>query len=176
MVDDIYMQITDQPSSREELLGMAAQWEGRESLEAALERGAVQLLGIAGLEEGRPSKALPAAFESVCQRLPSGSKARLSINLSHLLLRMDEGSVLSVLSRLLELNRQYQGVSLGVINPTMVDQASCEKIRAAADGIVRVWSEGNYHYVQVRKTVNSVYTPVYAFLEIPSPPYMQILG
>ena len=175
-VDDVYIQVTDHPAEREELLSAAAQWEGTEALETALEGGAVQLLGVSSLEEGDSWQQLVGRFESLCQQLKKQSKARLIINLSRLLLRMEDKDVHALLARLLELNHRYHGVCLGVINSRIVDEESWERIRAAADGIVRVWSEGNYYYVQVRKTVNSVSTPVYAFQEIPEPPFMRILA
>jgi hypothetical protein len=57
-----------------------------------------------------------------------------------------------------------------------VPSEDLEKLRAAADGLVRVWSQGNYSFLQVQKTVNSVRTPVYSLHQIGEPPFIEILS
>jgi len=65
---------------------------------------------------------------------------------------------------------------LGMINPSAVPAEELEKVRAAADGIVRVWSQGNYSFLQVLKTANSVRTPVYSVHQTATPPFIEILS
>jgi hypothetical protein len=64
---------------------------------------------------------------------------------------------------------------MGVVSPRVASMDQLEKLRTAADGIVRVWTEGSYTYLQVVKTVNSARTPVYAINQIPSPPFVEIM-
>jgi len=104
-----------------------------------------------------------------------GRKVRVQMDLTRMLPDDPEG-FFPALGRILDLNRQYDGVAMGVLNPRSVDTESVVRLRAAADGIVRVWSEGSYHYVQVVKAVNSVQAPVHAFLETPEPPFIKLLG
>ena len=64
---------------------------------------------------------------------------------------------------------------MGVVSPRTVGEDQLEKLRTAADGIIRVWTEGSYSFLQVLKTVNSARTPVYAIRQIRQPPFVEIV-
>ena len=68
------------------------------------------------------------------------------------------------------------GIAFGTLTPGTICEEARENVRTIADGIIRIWSTGSYNYLQVIKTVNSVRTPTYAFLETGEPPYVDILG
>jgi hypothetical protein len=71
--------------------------------------------------------------------------------------------------------RGQRSVVLAMVTPRATPPEELGKLRAAADGIVRVWSEGSYSFLQVVKTVNSVRTPVYAIKQVPRPPFVKII-
>ncbi len=71
--------------------------------------------------------------------------------------------------------RGQRSVVLGMVAPRSTPPEELGKLRAAADGIVRVWSEGSYSFLQVVKTVNSARTPVYAIRQMPQPPFVKII-
>jgi len=71
--------------------------------------------------------------------------------------------------------RGRRSVVVGSVSPQGFPVEHLEKLRAAADGIVRVRSEGSYTFIQVVKTVNSARTPVYVMRQIAQPPFVEIM-
>jgi circadian clock protein KaiC len=71
--------------------------------------------------------------------------------------------------------RGLRSAVVGLVSPRGAPADHLEKLRATADGIVRVWSEGSYSFLQVVKTVNSARTPVYAIRQKPKPPFVEII-
>jgi len=65
---------------------------------------------------------------------------------------------------------------LGIIQSGLVGEHAIEKLRSLSDGIVRIWQDGDFDYIQVLKTINSIRTRVQPILEIPNPPYVKILS
>ncbi len=62
------------------------------------------------------------------------------------------------------------------MSPSALPCEEMERLRALADGMVRVWTDGNYSFLQVTKTANSVRTPVYSVHQITHPPFIEILS
>ncbi|MCJ7822238.1 MAG: hypothetical protein MUQ26_04025, partial [Armatimonadetes bacterium] len=114
-------------------------------------------------------------FEALHRTVTGRQRVRLHLDLSRGLTMTEPRQFFQFFDSVLEVNRRHRGVALGIVNPKSLDPASVEKIRTAADGIVNVWREGNYNYIQVIKTVNSVRSPVGTFLERPDPPFIEIL-
>ena len=100
---------------------------------------------------------------------------RLQIDISRLLTLLAPGEGYRHVANLAATCRERQAVVLGLVTPSAVPGDDLEKLRAAADGIIRVWSQGNYSFLQVMKTVNSVRTPVYSLHQISTPPFIEIL-
>jgi len=115
------------------------------------------------------------AFEALCREVGDGQRMRVHIDLSRALTVSKGPEFFRCFDGILEVTRRHRGVILGMVNPKSVDSASVEKIRTTSDGIVSVRREANYSYIQVVKTVNSVRSPVSAFLERPDPPFIEIL-
>jgi circadian clock protein KaiC len=115
-------------------------------------------------------------FEAIYRGVTGQQRVRLHLDLSRGLTLADRPQFFRFFDDLLEVNRRHRGVALGVVNPQSLDPTSVEKIRTATDGIVNVWRKGNYNYIQVLKTVNSVRSPVSTFLERPEPPFIEILS
>jgi KaiC/GvpD/RAD55 family RecA-like ATPase len=103
-------------------------------------------------------------------------KLRVFLDLTRVLAGMQSDEFLRRLGPTLgESLRKSGAVAMATLNPDITDKQSVERIRSLADGIIRVWREGNYNYLQVLKTVNSARTPVTAFLEIAEPPFFELL-
>jgi circadian clock protein KaiC len=115
-----------------------------------------------------------AQIERICGQ--AGSKAvRLQVDISQLYALLPQGESYRPLSHLAAACRKGRSVVVGTVSPRAVTPDELEKLRTTADGIVRVWSEGSYAFIQVLKTVNSARTPVYAVRQVPQAPFVQIV-
>jgi circadian clock protein KaiC len=180
---DTYIQIADDHLSRDDLSALARDLGMTGSFEAAEQAGQVHLFGSAaasrgdadGAVFGEPRKII-AAVSGIYRQTGNSRKVRLQVNLSKLITELGESTFYPTLAGLVNLNRTFGGVAFGTLTPGTVPEEAREKVRTIADGIIRIWTSGGYNYLQVIKTLNSVRTPTYAFLETSEPPFVDILG
>ena len=116
---------------------------------------------------------LGSEIDRICKK--ADRPIRVQADISRLLTLLPEGEGQSELLKIASSCQQGQVVLLGVVSPKIAPVDQMEKLRTAADGIVRIWTEGSYSYLQVVKTVNSARTPVYAINQIPEPPFIEIM-
>ena len=180
---DVYVQIADDHLTQEDLSSLAQSLGVGGDLEAAREAGQVHVFGSraavrAGVESAvaADSEQILGALRNIYAKAKDSQKVRVQMNLSRMITELGEESFLLTLSELVNINRIHRGISLGTLSPGTVSEEARERIRTAADGVVTIWTSGSYNYLQVIKTVNSVRTPIYAFLETPEPPFVDILG
>jgi circadian clock protein KaiC len=148
-------------------------------LEERIKHGKVRIIGPVGSANGPASVSADNVvniLEEIFLHLKERQKVRLQIDLSSLAVSLGLRDLLALLSRLLEISTCYGGVALGLIQPHLVGEETLGKVRSLADGIVRIWKQGDFDYLQVLKTVNSVRTRVQTILEIPEPPYLRIVS
>ncbi len=101
---------------------------------------------------------------------------RVTVDISRLFALLPHGEGYRQLVDMAARCREKQAVVLAVVNPSSVEMEDLDRLRAFADGLVRVWTQGNYSYLQVIKTVNSARTPVYPIKQISAPPFIEILS
>ena len=146
-------------------------------MQRGLDSGQVAILGSGptGDEEQEfSSKQFSAELDQL--RVQSSDKRlRVQVDISRLLSLLPPDEGYSAFSKLATMCRGARAVLLGVVSPRAAAPEQPEKLRASADGIVRVWTEGYYSYLQVVKTVNSARTPAYAINETPKPPFLEII-
>ncbi|NIR00124.1 MAG: hypothetical protein GTN78_07955 [Gemmatimonadales bacterium] len=146
-------------------------------LEDAVEAGQVVFLGSQREETtqgGRLAESIAAELDRLCPP-EQGDGIRFQVNVSRLFAFMSPEEANATFVNLTSRCRASRSVVLGAVSPRGAPPDQLEKLRAAADGIVRVWSEGSYSFLQVVKTVNSARTPVYAIRQIPRPPFIEIM-
>ncbi|MHB9129612.1 MAG: ATPase domain-containing protein [Armatimonadota bacterium] len=114
-------------------------------------------------------------LDEAFQQTSRSHRGRLFLDVTRLLTAMEDDIFFATLTPVLDMLQRYGGVCLGFINPDAVPPSAREKLETQADGIVRMWKQDTYNYVQVVKTVNSVLTPVSSMIETNSPPYIKIL-
>ncbi|MHB9022954.1 MAG: ATPase domain-containing protein [Armatimonadota bacterium] len=114
-------------------------------------------------------------LDEAFQETSSAHRGRLFLDVTRLLTAADDDFFFTLLSPVLDMIHQYGGVCLGFLNPEAVPASAREKLATEADGIVRMWKQGTYSYVQVVKTVNSVLTPINSLIETNTPPYLKII-
>jgi circadian clock protein KaiC len=146
-------------------------------LQQAIDANDVIFLGSQEMEAptGAPlAKSISAEVSKLCSsRQDAGT--RFQVNVSRLFAFMSPEEANATFVNLTSLCRGSRSVALGVVSPHGVPMEQLEKLRASADGIVRVWSEGSYSFLQVVKTVNSARTPIYPIRQIPGPPFIEIM-
>jgi circadian clock protein KaiC len=175
---DRYLRIAGQSdeTSRWRALVKAAGLEDR--LQQGLASGDIVFLGVACEEHAAnasPDECITSQLERLCQP-DERTRARFDVDISRLFAFLPPGEASAAVARLTGHCRASKSVILGSVSPLSLPADQLEKLRAAADGIVRVWSEGSYSYLQVVKTVNSARTPIYAIREISQPPFIEILS
>jgi hypothetical protein len=116
------------------------------------------------------------AVEDACLHTQGNQRVRIAVDLTPLLISLGLDDLLSFLSRLMGASQCNGGVIIGIIQSGLIGDQAIEKLRSLADGIIRIWKHGDFDYLQVLKTINSVRTRVQAILETPEPPYIQILS
>jgi len=194
---DLFLEITTSSMRAEKLLHLAQSYGMRDELEQAMVSGDIQIINALELdEEAEKDYALPnlpeeaeeyldrgetalmdavARLEEAFQVTSATRRGRLFIDVTGLLAGLDESMFFAVLSPVLDLLQQYGGICLGFLNPGAVPDSARQKLLTEVDGIVRVWREGYYNYIQVKKTVNSVMTLVNVLTETNTPPYVKLL-
>jgi len=148
-----------------------------ERLDQAVEAGQVIFLGSQKAEApgGAPlAKSIADDLSKLCSsRQEAGT--RFQVNVSRLFAFMSPEEAEATFMNLTSLCRGSRSVALGVVSPHSLPVEQLEKLRASADGIVRVWSEASYSFLQVVKTVNSARTPIYPIRQIAKPPFIEIM-
>jgi len=178
---DIWVQVGSSPVLRRETCGLLMGLGISPSLlEEGMKKGGVRVLGPVTLRGEEPGamnvEDVVNALEEVHQHLQKGQKVRIQLDLSLLLISLGAEGLLGLLSRVLNTVQCYGGVALGLIQPGLVGEEAMEKVRSLADGVIRIWKEGDFDYLQVLKAPNSVRTRVQTILETPEPPYLKILS
>ncbi len=178
---DVWVQVGTSPTLRRELrallmgLGIAGG-----ALDEKIKEGSVRVLGPVskgGEEPGAVSvEDVVNTIEEALLRAQKNQKVRVQMDLSPLLLSLGLEGMLDLLSRVSNTVQCYGGVALGLIHPGLMKREALERVRSLSDGIVRVWKDGDFDYLQVLKTINSVRTRVQTIIEIPDPPYLKILA
>jgi len=115
------------------------------------------------------------ALDTAFQQTTRAHRGRLLLDFTRLATAMEEEFIYDVLPPILDMIRRNDGVGIGLLNPLAILSATRERLLMEADGIVRLWKEGNYTFIQVVKTVNSVQTPVHCVVESNLPPYLHVL-
>jgi len=164
---DRYVRIAGQSDdkSRWRVLMKSAGMERR--LRRATENDEVRFLEPDG-------ETLSAELDQLCVTADAKT-TRIQVDVSRLFAFLPPQQAFTALLNLTARCRQGKTVVLGVVTLRAAPAEQLEKLRAACDGIVRVWTEGNYSYLQVVKTVNSARTPAYALNHIPQPPFVEIM-
>lgn len=180
-------------STRTDKLELLAQSYGfQEEFQQAVQSGNVRIMNIFEEEEDdglhlpsdeengmfdQSEEALLRAIERLddaFQQTSRTHRGRLILDVTRLLTAVDEELFFAILSPVQDMLQRYGGVCLGFLNPDAVPASAREKLLTEADGIVRMWKDNNYNYIQVVKTVNSVQTPVCNIVETNTPPYVRI--
>ena len=174
---DFYLRVAGQSDQKSRWRAFLKQAGMEQSLQKGLDSGEVTLLWPGGKDDAEPPHAvetLQKEIERICAQASERS-VRIQADLSRLfaLLPLEQGY--AAFSSLIALCQSMRAVVLGVVSPRAVPTEQLAKLRTAADGIVRVWTEGSYSYLQVLKTVNSARSPVYAINQMPKPPFIEIM-
>jgi circadian clock protein KaiC len=148
-----------------------------ESLRAAEERGQASLLWCgadAGGNGGVDSGGFDVLLERACEQA-GGALLRVQVDISRLFALLPPGEGYRHLAAMAARCRGKRAVVLGTVTPSAVHEDDLDRIRTFADGLVRVWTQGNYSYLQVVKTANSARTPVFPVKQVNDPPFLQIM-
>jgi circadian clock protein KaiC len=175
---DIYVRVAGQSDerSRWRALMKAAHLEqaflrGLESRQARL----VWTQAAGAQADSLTPDTLRSELEGLAASAP-GRPMRVEVDLSRLFSLLPEPAGYQAFLNLAARSRDTKSVLLGLVNPRAVAPDALEKLRTAADGIVRIWTEGSYSYLQVLKTINSARTPVYAINQVPESPFLEIMA
>lgn len=179
---DVYVQVADDHLTQNDLLSLATSLGVGDNFKAAQEAGHVHVFG-SRTGAGGSDSSVSADPEQMIRNLRNiyegtrdSQKVRVQMNLSKMITELREERFFPVLLDALNINRAYAGVSLGILSPGTVSEEAREKVRTAADGIIRIWTSAGYNFLQVIKAVNSVRSPIYTFLETSEPPFVDILS
>ena len=166
---DVLVHVSGDGHRGDELLNLARAGRFLKEFEAAKKAGNVHLLA-AKLPEATHE------LEKICREAAANSKVRLQLRLSGLLTTQSEEAAFALLTSLLESIRRHSGVAFGLLDPEAVGEAYRGRVRLTADGLIRIWNEGNHDYLQVTKTLNSTRTPICALVETSQPPFLEIVS
>ena len=173
---DTYLRVAGQSDQRSRWRALMKAAGMGEALDRGIESGQVGLLCPGGMCEDEPPMnrgLLESEIVRICKK--SDRPIRIQIDISRLLALLPPGEGMPAVTNVAANCRQGQVVLMGVVSPRVAPVDQIEKLRTAADGIVRIWTEGSYSYLQVMKTVNSARTPVYAINQVPEPPFIEIM-
>jgi circadian clock protein KaiC len=174
---DFFLRIAGKSDARSAWRALLKEAKLDATFDQAVSSGQAKLLWPgAGEGDGgaKPSEIVP-TLAGICDAAGE-TPVRIQIDISRLLTLLASGEGYRQVVSLAASCRERQAVVFGLVNPSAVPCEELEKLRAAADGIVRVWSQGNYSFLQVLKTANSVRTPVYSLHQIAAPPFIEILS
>ncbi len=175
--EDRYVRVAAQSDEHSRWRAMLKTAGLQGKLQQGLNSGQIKFLECqTGRSAAKPMECKSIAEElgRVCQQLDQrGVRFQVDIARLFALTSLEEANATFTLltSRCLD----GKSVVIGTVSPQALEPEHLDKVRAAADGIVRVWSEGSYTFIQVLKTVNSARTPVYVLTQIPRPPFIEIM-
>jgi len=165
-VGDVYAVVNRDTSLPTALVDAAARFGMTDQLNSARESRQLTVLA--------PHSDIAASLKEIQSRGPGGAKTRVFIDLTRMLVGTASEEFLRQLNSLADSLHESGAVAMATLNRDVVDRRVLERIRVLADGIISIWREGSYNYLQVLKTVNSVRTPVVAFLEAGQAPYIEL--
>lgn len=190
---DTYFELATMETRLDKLAQLAKSYGMDSDLQEAVEAGSIHIVnllaeeaddtapvfGALDDEDSRESeeslyKAID-QLDELFQQTSKTNRGRLLLDVTRLLTTVDEETFFALLGPVLDMIQHYGGICVGFLSPDAVPVSAREKLLIEADGIVRVWKEANYKYIQVVKTVNSVLTPVNSIIETNEPPYLKIL-
>lgn len=191
---DNYLELATAGTRLQRLTQLSQSYGMQSDLQQAIDAGKVQIINLLDEqdadhlpllgdedEEEFPGNGQASLFHALeqldeaFQQTSRTNRGRLFLDVTRLLTTVDEELFFVVLSPVLDMIQKYGGICLGFLSPEAVPSSAREKLLTEADGIIRMWKEGNYKYIQVVKTVNSVLTPVCSVIETNEPPYVKIL-
>jgi circadian clock protein KaiC len=173
---DAYVRVAGQSDARSRWRALMKAAGMEEKLERGLASGQVLFLSLdeKGVGKATVLETIESQLEGLCARTRD-RRVRVQVDLSRLFSYMAPEAAYSLALNLARCCKEAHAVVLGVVSPRATPADQLDKLRTAADGIVRVWTEGSYSYLQVVKTVNSARTPVYAVRQIAGPPFIEIM-
>jgi circadian clock protein KaiC len=174
---DFYVRVAGQSDPKSRWRAVMKQIDMEKALEKGLDSGEVSLLWPGGKHDADQEHS-PAALRDEIRGICSKTlkrHLRIQADISRLFALLPPEDGYAAFSSLTALCQGVEAVVVGVVSPRAVPPEQLAKLRTAADGIVRVWSEGSYSYLQVLKTVNSARSPVYAINHVPRPPFIEIM-
>jgi len=192
---DYFFELTTSSTWQDKLAGCAQSYGMQDEFDQAVAAGNIRILNVLGWtgdkvpvlgeiddQEDEYDRVAQSIANSVMQldeafqMTNRTRRGRLFLDFTRLLTTLDEGYVQDeILDPTLTMIRQYGGVCLGLVNADAIPASARARLLMEADGIVRMWKQDNYTYIQVVKTVNSVFTPICTFVETTTPPFMKIL-
>lgn len=182
---DLCVRLSARAPKLKDLLDLAERSGAHDAVQEGIKSRAFRML------HGQPNAASPASasvprdlglssmvsdFALVCDSAAKGQKVRLLADLTDLISDMESATFFDGFYELLETVRCAGAVCLGFANPNAVEPLRLERLRAAADGLLRLWTMGAYQFLQVTKSVNAVRTEVLTLLETPQPPFFRIVS
>jgi len=174
---DRYVRIAAESDERSRWRALLKAAGLEEKLKQGVKSGQVVFLGSQPEETAGQAPLVQSIAEQLtrlCERPEAGS-VRFQVNLSRLFAFMSPAEANASFVSLTSRCRSQRSMVVGSVSPQGFPVEHLEKLRAAADGIVRVRSEGSYTFIQVVKTVNSARTPVYLMRQVAKPPFVEII-
>jgi len=170
---DAYLRVAGKSDARSAWQALVKQAGLEQPLAQAIARGQATLLWPDGSAAAGPD--ITTTVSNIAARA-GDTPVRVQVDITRLHSLLTPEDAQRQLSNLANFCRDRQAVVLGTVSPSAVPCDEMEKLRALADGIVRVWTDHNYSFLQVMKTANSVRTPVYSIHQIGQPPFIEILS
>jgi circadian clock protein KaiC len=174
---DFYVRVAGQSDPKSRWRALMRRIDMEKALEKGLDSGEVSLFWPGGQHDAEQEHSPGALREEISRICSKTLKRRLRVqaDISRLFALLPPEDGYAAFSNLTALCQEVEAVVVGVVSPRAIPPEQLAKLRTAADGIVRVWSEGSYSYLQVLKTVNSARSPVYAINHVPRPPFIEIM-
>jgi circadian clock protein KaiC len=171
---DLYLRIAGMSDPRSPWTALMKRAGLEEQLQQAVAKGQATLLwpDVSGTDGGLD---IGAATAKLCDQA-GDTPFRVQVDLTRLFSLLSPQDGYQQVAKLAAFCRARQAVVLGTVSSSAIACEEMDKLRAMADGIVRVWTESNYSFLQVTKTANSVRTPVYSVHQIGQPPFIEILA
>jgi circadian clock protein KaiC len=183
--EDVFIEVADRARRFAEWEEAARRMDFTEALTRAREQDRLHLLVPGGPGEEIdttgaativPAEDLARTVEAIAERAAPGCNVRLVCNLSSVAASMEEGAFFPMFDRLLDTSRRVRGIFLGSMDPKAFDERSHGRLLAAADGVIRAWTDGAYDFLQAARTAHGVRSPVHVFRAIPQPPFVEIIS
>lgn len=171
------------------LTALAQSYGMKEEVEGALSANTVRVFPLFEEEEEDTLDAAADAGDPLADDMPDvlgqlddafqqttrAQRGRVLLDCTRLAAAYEGTFAEDILTPVLEMVERYQGVCIGIVTPDALSADTRARLHSEADGIVKIWREGNYTFVQVVKTVNSVQTPAYCLVETNVAPFLAVL-